>query len=966
VVWPALLLTVGLHLSGSLPAPASPPAVALKAICNNVVIAPTAITNAGDGSKRIFVCDQVGKIWIIQDEMLLPAPFLDISSEVIPLTTNYDERGLLSVAFHPDFANSAAAGFRKFYVFYSAVSPNAVAASTPNAVAPGSPCAITTSAAHGLHTGDVVTIANINGGSFSPSIDGTFSVTFVDATHFTVPVTCNSNSGVTFTGAQVFPNNPVNCRSTLSEFQVSPGNPNVANPGTERIVMAWDKPQLNHNGGQLAFSPVDHDLYITVGDGGSQHDNDFGHTGGNVNGGTQFIPTGNLGNAQDLTKLLGKILRIDPLGANGPGGAYGIPADNPFAGIGGGVRPEIYAFGLRNPWRLSFDTDPMLGTRLIEGDVGQDTIEEVNLIVSGGNYGWRVREGTIYHDSTSPSGGGAFIDPVLEYAHLTSPVGPISNISVANPCTVTTPTAHNLANGASITVSNVTGGSFSPSINGSFTATVTSPTQFTVPVACSDNSGITYTNAKFTYTTGLPKIGVSVIGGNVYRGSAVPALTGQYVFAEYSANGIGNPSGLLLTADSSTWALVQPTVVGTKAFYITALGPDESGELYVATKTSNGPNPASNPPNGIIYKIVPAQTFNVALTPSQDNSIFSESSALSNALGDLFAGETGTGSKRRGLLKFDIASNVPAGAAISSAQLTLTLNHAPTGAAATMSLFKTSQSWGEGTSGPANGTGATATVGDATWGDRFYDPTSPTLWGVAGGTHITTASATASVGTALGAYSWSSTQMATDVTSWLNTPANNFGWLLVGDETTITTAREFYSREAGAGLQPALQISYAVAPALTWRETWLQTFFAPSVNGVPTIGKFVDDSADANSNGVSNLLEYAWAYNPTMANSPSPGILTTVISDGTNTTYTMTFRRDPRAVDLTYLLQTSNDLVNWTTIVQSAGGAVPTGGGFVSEADVPAQSPVKNVTASETFPSPVKHFSRLQIQRATQ
>ena len=317
-------------LAGAAIATASPPPLALKPISTGQIVSPVNISNAGDGSKRLFICDQVGKIWIINDEMVLPTPFLDLSASglarLIPLTASYDERGLLGLAFHPGFANASSPGYRKFYVFYSAPS--------------------------------------------------------------TTPGTAT---------------NPVNCRSTVSEFQVSATNPNVADATIpERLVISWDKPQSNHNGGQLAFGP-DGYLYITIGDGGSQHDNDYGHTGGQAPSGFP-IASGNLGNAQDTTKLLGKILRIDPLGSNGPGGAYGIPTDNPFATMGGGVRGEIWAFGLRNPWRLSFDNDPVQGWRLIEADVGQDNVEEINLITKGGNYGWRIKEGTLYHDSTAPSG----------------------------------------------------------------------------------------------------------------------------------------------------------------------------------------------------------------------------------------------------------------------------------------------------------------------------------------------------------------------------------------------------------------------------------------------------------------------------------------------------------------------------------------------------------------------------------
>jgi glucose/arabinose dehydrogenase len=802
------LCAIGVALALAAAAMADPLPLALKVISGGQLIAPVTITNAGDGSKRIFVCDQVGQIRIISNEMLLPVPFLDLSARMVPLSSSYDERGLLGLAFHPQFANASSPGYGKFYVFYSAPSPNA-------------------------------------------------------------PGTATS---------------PVNCRSTVSEFQVSAGDPNVADPTTERPVISWDKPQMNHNGGQLAFGP-DGYLYITVGDGGSQHDNDYGHTGGSSVNGTAS-PTGNLGNAQDTTKLLGKILRIDPLGSNGPGGSYGIPGDNPFAGAVGGVRQEIYTFGMRNPWRMAFDNDPVNGWRLIEGDVGQDNVEEINLIVSGGNYGWRIMEGTFSHDSTAPGGGGALINPVAEYAHVST----------------------NLTN-----------------------------------------------------YPGLSKIGTAVIGGYVYRGNAIPALTGQYVFADYSAS--SSAAGLLLTLDASAWALSQPVVtavakplvVGTTPFYVLSMGRDEDGELYVGTEVTKGPH--LNQPTGGICKIVAAQVSNVTLAPVKDNTVFSESSSLSNALGNIYAGETAEGALRRGLMAFDIAGNVPAGAVISSAQLTLNMNSASASGASNMSLFRLSESWGEGTSGPSTGMGAAATTGDATWGNRYYDPSTPTNWIVAGGTHTSTASATTSVGTASGYYTWSSSQMATDVQGWLGTPATNYGWLLIGDETTLQTARAFDSRESAANVQPALQITYAAAPALTWRETWLHQYFSP-------IGTYVADLAAPNGSSINNLMAYAFALSPLAVNPPSAGFQVTVTTNGTNDTFTITFRRDPRATDLTYQLQTSGDLSAWTTIAQSTAGAVSTGSGFVSESVIPGNAPVVTVTAQETLPSPAKRFSRLLVLRA--
>lgn len=207
------------------------------------------------------------------------------------------------------------------------------------------------------------------------------------------------------------PENPINCQNIVSEFTMDPTT-NVADLGSERILFSYNKPQFNHNGGQLLFGP-DRMLYITTGDGGGADDNDAGHTGGN-----STKPMGGLGNAQDLTKVLGKVLRIDPQGANGPGGQYGIPADNPFVGNGGGVREEIYAYGLRNPWSASFDDGPGGTNRMFLADVGQGLIEEINLIEAGGNYGWRIMEGSLPFDPTvSPSPSAPLIGPISEYTH---------------------------------------------------------------------------------------------------------------------------------------------------------------------------------------------------------------------------------------------------------------------------------------------------------------------------------------------------------------------------------------------------------------------------------------------------------------------------------------------------------------------------------------------------------------------
>ena len=898
---------------------ATPPPISLKPISSGQIVSPVNICNAGDGSNRLFVCDQAGWIHVIRDEMVLPVKFLDISAKLVPkstanpgnypfpLSTSYDERGLLGMAFHPNYNkldafNQPLPGFGRFYVFYSAPSPNPRGTSTIGSISVASPCTITTTAVHRLITGDVVTMSGVTGGNFSQSINGTFTVTMTSATTFTVPVSRIDNTTVTLNSAsRVFPNQPVNCRTTISEFQVSASNPNVADPLSERVLLAFDKPQSNHNGGQLEFGP-DGYLYISIGDGGSQHDNDFGHAGGTSPGSTAS-PTGNLGNAQDRRVPYGKILRINPLQTVPPAlpAPYSIPADNPFVGqsqsiaghpeYDGPMLGEIYSFGMRNPWRFSFDVGPGGTNRLFEGDVGQDKVEEVNIIVSGGNYGWRLKEGTFDHDNTAPSGGSALIDPIAQYAH--------SGVTIGSPA--------------------------------------------------------------------LLQVGASVTGGYLYRGSQIPALVGMYVFGDYSQS-IASATGTLLAleqvpANSNNWVLSLPTVVGGNplATRVYAFGRDEQGELYVATKVSQGPFQldANGKPTGAISKIVAAQVSTALLYPSKDNTIYSDFPTNSNALGSLYSGNNANGNPRRALLAFDIAGNLPAGALVTSASLTLHLSSSANGTnPSSMSLCRLSQDWGEGTSNGI-GSGAAATTGDATWTARLYDATNPTLWTpAAGGTYSAAASATATVGPATGYYSWASVQLAADVQGWQNAPSANFGWILLGDEVATSTARVFDSREAAAAQRPVLQIGYnPVAPPLTRRESWLRQYF-------PTPGTYVDDLADLNGDGTPTLVEYAFALSPIAANPSGSGFLTSVASTGGTVTYTMTFRRDPRATDLTYQIQTTGDLITWGTVAQSVAGAVPTGTASVSEVDAPGESPIKIVTVIETLPAPANRFSRLKVTRA--
>ena len=195
----------------------------------------------------------------------------------------------------------------------------------------------------------------------------------------------------------------------ISEFKLSAQDANLADPSSERIVLAIDKPGYNYEGGGLAFGP---DGYLYIGIGDSVHD-----------------PSTQAGQyAQDTSSLLGKILRIDvnasDTGVN-TGGAtvrYHIPPGNPFIHSGG--RPEVFAYGFRNPYRITFDEGPTTSeARWIVSDVGQAVMEEADLVVAGGNYGWPIREGTtcfnaeqwnqpIPHCATA-----GLTDPVLEYPH---------------------------------------------------------------------------------------------------------------------------------------------------------------------------------------------------------------------------------------------------------------------------------------------------------------------------------------------------------------------------------------------------------------------------------------------------------------------------------------------------------------------------------------------------------------------
>jgi glucose/arabinose dehydrogenase len=215
------------------------------------------------------------------------------------------------------------------------------------------------------------------------------------------------------------PATPANCQSVIIEWHApNPTDPGATvDTGSARELLRLDKPQFNHNGGGLVFGS-DGFLYVSLGDGGGADDQD----------GQPFIggPTvghGATGNAQNLGAILGKILRVDPHGNNSANGNYGIPATNPFVATPGALG-EIWAYGLRNPFRFSFDSATHA---LYVGDVGQNSVEEVDVITPGGNYGWKFKEGKFFfHDNGVGTGyvdrinNGVptnLIDPIAEYDH---------------------------------------------------------------------------------------------------------------------------------------------------------------------------------------------------------------------------------------------------------------------------------------------------------------------------------------------------------------------------------------------------------------------------------------------------------------------------------------------------------------------------------------------------------------------
>ncbi len=298
------------------------------------VNAPLAMVQPA-GDQRKFIIEQPGYVRIVNPDGSLEAePFLNIRNLIPDLHQDFDERGLLGIAFHPNYQSNG-----RFYVAYSA---------------------------HLNFQGDL--------------------------------------------GKMLWWSHT----NVVAEYKVSADDPNVADPKSGRIITSIDWPQFNHNGHWIGFGK-DGMLYISTGDGGYANDWGIGHNVAE-------------GNGQDLLDLHGKILRID-VNSSVP---YGIPSDNPFVGNNNAL-PEIWAYGLRNAWRCSFDMDD---GALFCGDVQQNSYEEVDIVSRGANLGWRKMEGTYCFDYANPNDHPkgcqqtGLTMPIIEYNNCTAKPQGCKGISV--------------------------------------------------------------------------------------------------------------------------------------------------------------------------------------------------------------------------------------------------------------------------------------------------------------------------------------------------------------------------------------------------------------------------------------------------------------------------------------------------------------------------------------------------------
>jgi len=323
-----------------------------------------------------------------------------------------------------------------------------------------------------------------------------------------------------------------NYKNVVNERKISTTNASVVDPNSRREVISVGKTAGNHNGGTITFGP-DGYAYLALGDGGDANDVGASH-----------ISPG--GNAQNLSTPLGKFLRFDPLHPSltptspdtiSANGQYRIPTNNPFQGPG--QVPEIYAYGLRNPYRFCFDR---LTGDLIHADVGQNNVEEIDRIIRGGNYGWAIKEGTFLFNMTNgPSGAAGTIG------------APPGNNSPGSPAGLIDP--------------------------------------------------ITGTLGTLEYDHNE---GISITGGFVYRGSAIPDLYGKYIFGDLALKTAPvRADGRLFYADLQTGlikAFPLPQFGGSailpNGLTVHGFGEDADGELYALVT-----NTSANGTGGIVYKL---------------------------------------------------------------------------------------------------------------------------------------------------------------------------------------------------------------------------------------------------------------------------------------------------------------------------------------------------------------------------
>ncbi len=397
----------------------------------NGLTSPVYGTAAPGHAGRLFILDQPGQIIAIDLATNAQTTFLDVSNLLVPLGAfgpdSFDERGLLGLAFHPDYATNG--------LLYTYTSEPA-----------------------GGGTADYSTLAM---------------------------------------------NEVADHQSVIREFQTpNPADPaSVPDANMSRVLLRLDEPQFNHNAGTLVFDENGY-LFISVGDGGNADDEGVGH--------------GTTGNGQDTTNPFGAILRIDPLGNDSANSQYGVPATNPFKGQVGQAE-EIYAWGLRNPFRITIDQPTQ---KLYVADVGQNHIEEIDTVVLGGNYGWNFKEGSFFFQGNGTADGsvtdvdpgvpGGLIDPIAEYDH---------------------------------------------------------------------------------------DEGIAIIGGFVYRGSALAALAGRYLFGDFGS--FTADAGRIFYLDANN--AIKEFNVGPQPFAILGFAQDANGEIYVLANTTGTPFGAT----GLVLRIDP-------------------------------------------------------------------------------------------------------------------------------------------------------------------------------------------------------------------------------------------------------------------------------------------------------------------------------------------------------------------------